>query len=181
MTKDIKKKEPTWTEEIVVAGGELVDFVQKVVREGNVRRLIIKKPDGEVLLEVPDFDFSWQTVYYYEQLKQLPEGTRVEYTAWFENSTEKAQRYGFDATRTVRFGPAGRFHDQDSYFSPSTHRSDSRRRKMAEPRVIAGGAFRQRASSRPLPRRTKPCSARFSSSSSARKNCGRAPSTSPAL
>ena len=53
VTKDIKKNERTWTEEIIVAGGELVEFVQKVVREGNVRRLIIKKPDGQVLLEIP--------------------------------------------------------------------------------------------------------------------------------
>ena len=63
-------------------------------------------PDGteEVLLDVPGFDFSWQTVYYFNQLKRLPKGTRVEYTAWFDNSNEKAELYGFDATRTVRFG-----------------------------------------------------------------------------
>jgi hypothetical protein len=43
----------TWTEEIVVAGGELVDRIKKLVAEGNVRKLIIRKPGGEVLLEVP--------------------------------------------------------------------------------------------------------------------------------
>ncbi len=46
-------KSRTVTEEIVVAGGELVEFVKRVVTEGNVRRLIIKKADDEILLEVP--------------------------------------------------------------------------------------------------------------------------------
>ena len=42
-----------WTEEIVVAGHELVERVKTLVEEGNVRRLIIRKPSGESLLEVP--------------------------------------------------------------------------------------------------------------------------------
>ena len=41
------------TEEIVISGGELVEFVKRVVAEGNIRRLIIKKADDEVLLEIP--------------------------------------------------------------------------------------------------------------------------------
>ena len=53
MTKDTEKDQRTWTEEIVVAGSDLVEFVKNLVQEGNVRRLIIKKPDGDVLLEVP--------------------------------------------------------------------------------------------------------------------------------
>jgi hypothetical protein len=40
-------------EEITLAGGELVDSVKRLIAEGNVRRLIIRKPDGEVLVEVP--------------------------------------------------------------------------------------------------------------------------------
>ena len=46
-------KERTWTEEIEVAGNELVDRVQELVREGNVRRLIIRSEDGNKLLEIP--------------------------------------------------------------------------------------------------------------------------------
>ena len=46
-------------------------------------------PDGttEVLLHVPDFDFSWQTDYSFRQPKLIPAGTRLEYEAWFDNST----------------------------------------------------------------------------------------------
>lgn len=53
MVKKIKDVERTWTEEIVVTGSDLVEHVKKLVEQGNVRRLIIKKPDGDVLLEVP--------------------------------------------------------------------------------------------------------------------------------
>jgi len=42
-----------WGEEIWVAGNELVDRIRELVAEGNVRRLIIRKPDGESLLEIP--------------------------------------------------------------------------------------------------------------------------------
>lgn len=41
------------TERVTVAGNELVDYVKGLIEEGNVRRLIIRKPDGDVLLEVP--------------------------------------------------------------------------------------------------------------------------------
>lgn len=48
-----RKEERTWIEEIEVAGSELVDRVKELIREGNVRRLIIKKPDGSLLIEIP--------------------------------------------------------------------------------------------------------------------------------
>jgi hypothetical protein len=38
---------------VTLAGSELVDFVKQLIEEGNVRRLIIRKPGGETLLEVP--------------------------------------------------------------------------------------------------------------------------------
>jgi hypothetical protein len=53
MTKQPQREDGTWTEEIMVAGGELVDRVKELVAEGNVRRLIIKKPSGDTLVEIP--------------------------------------------------------------------------------------------------------------------------------
>ena len=53
MAKEIEKVERTWSEEIVVTGGELVARVKKLIEQGNIRRLIIKKSSGEVLLEIP--------------------------------------------------------------------------------------------------------------------------------
>lgn len=42
----------SWTEEIEVAANQVVEQVQNLVREGNVRRLIIKH-EGNTVLEVP--------------------------------------------------------------------------------------------------------------------------------
>lgn len=43
----------TITEELEVAGNQVVQRVQELVAEGNVRRLIIRSTDDNVLLEVP--------------------------------------------------------------------------------------------------------------------------------
>jgi len=53
MNDEIKKEEDTWTEEIEVAGSELVGCVKDLIQEGNVCRLIIRNPNDDVLLEVP--------------------------------------------------------------------------------------------------------------------------------
>ena len=53
MTNEPNKPGHDWTDEIMVTGNELVERIKKLVAEGNVRRLIIRKPDGESLLEIP--------------------------------------------------------------------------------------------------------------------------------
>lgn len=40
-------------EEFKVNGEELLAKVKEIIREGNVRRLIIKDKDGKVLIEIP--------------------------------------------------------------------------------------------------------------------------------
>lgn len=50
---DEKAKRSAWVEEINLAGKDLVEQVKALVQQGNVRRLIIKRSSGEVLLEVP--------------------------------------------------------------------------------------------------------------------------------
>ncbi len=41
------------SEEIEVKGKELKERLEKLIQEGNVRRLIVRYPDGRVLLEIP--------------------------------------------------------------------------------------------------------------------------------
>jgi len=53
MSEQPKKDARDWSEDLMVTGNELVDRIKKLVAEGNVRRLIIRKPDGESLLEIP--------------------------------------------------------------------------------------------------------------------------------
>ncbi|MCK4421105.1 DUF4342 domain-containing protein [candidate division WOR-3 bacterium] len=47
------KEERTWTEKIEIEAGKLVDRVKELIQEGNVRRLIIRKTNGDLLLEIP--------------------------------------------------------------------------------------------------------------------------------
>ena len=53
MNKKENKEERTWIEEIEVAGSELVDRIKELIKEGNVRRLIIRNSKGELLMEIP--------------------------------------------------------------------------------------------------------------------------------
>lgn len=43
----------SFNEELEVAGSQLVERVRELIAEGNVRRLIIRNPEGRTLLEVP--------------------------------------------------------------------------------------------------------------------------------
>jgi len=36
-----------------VKGGELIGYIKTLIKKGNVRRIIIKKPSGKKMLEVP--------------------------------------------------------------------------------------------------------------------------------
>jgi len=40
-------------EEIKVTGGQLVDTVKGLIKEGNVRKVIVKNRDGKEVFEVP--------------------------------------------------------------------------------------------------------------------------------
>lgn len=46
-------EEKTFKEELKVSGDQLVETVKKLVKEANVRRIIIKNEKGKVLLEIP--------------------------------------------------------------------------------------------------------------------------------
>ncbi len=50
---DSSHNDSGWKEELLLTGSELVERVKELIEEGSVRRLIIRKPDGESLLEVP--------------------------------------------------------------------------------------------------------------------------------
>jgi hypothetical protein len=53
MDTETGKTERTWTEEIEVAGAELVVRIEELVKAGNVRRVILRTPDNKLLLEIP--------------------------------------------------------------------------------------------------------------------------------
>jgi hypothetical protein len=61
-------------------------------------------PDGtsEVLLNVPKYDFNWQTSYQFKDFKPMPKGSKIKLTTVFDNSAENP--YNPDPTETVRWG-----------------------------------------------------------------------------
>jgi len=62
-------------------------------------------PDGrtEELLKVSRYDFNWQTTYKLEKPIAIPEGTRIDCVAHWDNSKNNPDNP--DPTKTVRFGP----------------------------------------------------------------------------
>jgi Copper type II ascorbate-dependent monooxygenase, C-terminal domain len=69
------------------------DFVYKAVT-----------PDGkeQTLLNVPKYDFNWQTYYVSTEPLAIAKGTRIDCVAHFDNSA--ANKYNPDPTREVRWG-----------------------------------------------------------------------------
>ena len=69
-------------------------------------------PDGteELLLDVPAYDQSWQETYWYQEPKLLPKGTVVDVSFWYDNTSERGIRRGFDADLAV--GHAARTNDE---------------------------------------------------------------------
>jgi hypothetical protein len=63
-------------------------------------------PDGrsETLLNVPGYDFSWQTMYYFKRPIAIPKGTRLMLTAYYDNSDRN--KYNPDPKQAVRWGDA---------------------------------------------------------------------------
>ena len=62
-------------------------------------------PDGhsQLLLDVPRYDFNWQLSYRLAEPIELPKGTVLNLTGWYDNS--KNNPANPDPTRTVKWGP----------------------------------------------------------------------------
>ena len=71
---------------------------------GKSYRIAARYPDGRVenLIEVPRYDFNWQTTYFLAEPKTLPKGTVLECLAYFDNSPNN--RFNPDPKQTVRWG-----------------------------------------------------------------------------
>jgi hypothetical protein len=45
--------EKKWKEELSVAGSEILKKIRELISQGNVRRIIVKKENGEKIVEIP--------------------------------------------------------------------------------------------------------------------------------
>jgi hypothetical protein len=61
-------------------------------------------PDGrtELIVDVPRYDFNWQTDYVFKTPLVLPKGTKLKTSAWYDNST--ANKSNPDPTKDVYWG-----------------------------------------------------------------------------
>ena len=71
---------------------------------GKAYRYEMIYPDGrsETVLDVPRYDFNWQLEYYLRQPLDVPAGSRLKVTAWYDNSENNPANP--DPKATVRFG-----------------------------------------------------------------------------
>jgi peroxiredoxin len=57
---------------------------------GKAMQFSVIYPDGteELLLNVPNYDFNWQTTYELDEPKYIPAGTKIVHTTWWDNSAQ---------------------------------------------------------------------------------------------
>lgn len=69
-------------------------------------KYMLEYPDGkeEVLLDVPRYDFNWQTSYRFKEPKFVPKGTKVTMTGTWDNSENNPNNP--DPSKTVTWGEA---------------------------------------------------------------------------
>lgn len=82
----------------------IINFMPHMHLRGKAIEYKAFYPDGktEILLNVPEYDFSWQTAYYFKQPRAIPKGTKIMVTGYFDNSTKN--RYNPDPAKAVRYG-----------------------------------------------------------------------------
>jgi hypothetical protein len=90
-----------WT---LSSDAEIVSLTPHMHVRGKAMEIRAIYADGrsEVLLNVPAYKFSWQTIYYLKRPLPIPKGTRIAVTTLFDNSPEN--KYNPDPTRAVRWG-----------------------------------------------------------------------------
>lgn len=71
---------------------------------GKAYKIEAVYPGGErdLLLDVPKYDFNWQTTYFLKSPIALPKGTKLECTAWFDNSPNNP--HNPDPAKTIQWG-----------------------------------------------------------------------------
>ncbi len=82
----------------------IVTLMPHMHLRGKAQKIEAFYPDGrsEVLLNVPEYSFSWQEVYYLKKPAAIPKGTKILVTGYFDNSAKN--KYNPDPIKSVRWG-----------------------------------------------------------------------------
>lgn len=81
---------------------QILSFLPHMHVRGKSFRYVAIYPDGkeEILLDVPKYDFRWQTQYRLKEPKLVPKGTRIRAIAHFDNSKNNPE----NPNKEARFG-----------------------------------------------------------------------------
>ncbi|MDP8983408.1 MAG: thiol-disulfide isomerase [Acidobacteriota bacterium] len=82
----------------------LLDLTPHMHLRGKAFKYVLTYPDGrtEELLNVPHYDFNWQLSYVLAEPRVIPAGSKIEATAWYDNTANN--KYNPDPTQTVKWG-----------------------------------------------------------------------------
>ena len=82
----------------------LLDLTPHMHLRGKAFKYVLTYADGhcEELLNVPKYDFNWQLSYILTEPRKVPAGSKMDVTAWYDNSANN--KYNPDPTDTVKWG-----------------------------------------------------------------------------
>jgi AhpC/TSA family len=85
--------------------GRIISLFPHMHLRGAAFRYDLELPDGRTveLLSVPKFDFNWQSYYEFRTPVDVPAGSKLLATAWYDNS--KNNPWNPDPSKEVRWGP----------------------------------------------------------------------------
>ena len=92
------------TELVLPEDALLLGFMPHMHLRGVSARYEAAYPDGRTvtLLSVPDYDFGWQSSYAFAEPLRLPKGTRLAWTARWDNTADNPRNP--DAAKEVGWG-----------------------------------------------------------------------------
>ncbi len=100
----------------------IMSFMPHMHLRGKSFKYTAKYPDGktEILLDVPAYDFAWQSYYTVVEPKKIPKGTVLECVAHFDNSTDnqanpaphQAVRWGNQTFEEMMIGYIDIYYDE---------------------------------------------------------------------
>jgi mono/diheme cytochrome c family protein len=84
--------------------GHILSFMPHMHLRGKDFQYRIVYPDGtsKVVLDVPRYDFNWQTTYILKEPLAVPKGSKIECTAHHDNSM--SNKFNPDPSKEVRWG-----------------------------------------------------------------------------
>jgi len=79
-------------EQVIPKDALLYNLMAHAHYRGKAAQFVARYPDGteEVLLNIPNYDFNWQTDYEFKEPKFIPAGTTLVQTNWWDNSAQNA-------------------------------------------------------------------------------------------